>query len=369
MNNFFLKINALAVSLFLIIPFAQANKKPYFYKKQPKTIKTIIKKERRTTYYKDLISIINEIDEVYGQIYHNLKNNKKLTVFFDPAHGKLKDGRWQGGAATRRLSCTNKPEEYYSIPFSREMYQLLSANKYLSVQSTPDFMKVLQGKSDTYKNIPFKTTIKLAKKYNAFIIISEHLNNVLMINKVNGNLNIPGLHVTHDKYGRKYLKFFGKSFSGFLTLYNELDASGFSEKYALKLKEKLMAKNIKPNDWNFGAVADDRFSYFTDFPISIIYESGFISNPQEEKKLRDPKYIKTIVQAQYTSLIENIKNTFGIDISKSELKKLKKSPQDELELLKLSRIIIFYIKKGESSKAIQAINLMNKKYRKTKYKN
>jgi N-acetylmuramoyl-L-alanine amidase len=367
-----LKFKQTILILTTLIGFAELaypQKNPYFYKPQPKSIKEIIKKERKTTNYKKLIHIINRIDEVYSDLYRKLQKGQKIVVFFDPAHGKLPDGRWQGGKATRRLSCTHRPEEYYSVLFSREMYRLLNNNSHISVKSTPDFMNVLQNKTNIYKNIPFVETIKLAEKYNAFIIISEHLNNVLMVNKVNGIKNIPGIHLTKDRYGRKYLKFFDKSFSGFLTLYNTLDASGFSEKYALKLKENLVAQGIKPNDWEFGAVADDRFTYFTNFPISIIYESGFISNPQEEKKLRNPEYIKRIVKNQYHSLIENIKETFGLDISGATLKKIQKSPQAEIELLKLARLIVFYTKKGETKKALHSIKIMENKYGQTDYKN
>jgi len=365
--KYFIKTIALTL-LILFSSSLYSMNNPYFFKHQSETLRLVLTKEKRTVYFKEIIELINWIDHTYDDVYKKIISGKKIVIFFDPAHGKLKDGRWQAGSATNRLSCTKKPEEYYSIPFSRKMYELLSQNKNITVRSTDDYMYLLKGQQNTYANIPFSQTVKMAKRENAFIIISEHLNNVSVIHKADGRVNIPGIHITYDSRGNQILKHVNGSYSGFLTLYNKLDASGFSRSYAHTLKKKLVKKGLRPNSWEFGAVGDSRFSYFVDFPISVIFESGFISNPAEEKKLRNPEYINKIVESQYDALIDNINTIFGVDISDFPPEQNHKNTKNRLELLKLSRISVMYLKKGETARAISTIKIMEKKYRGTKYK-
>ncbi len=336
--------------------------------RQTGTITSILKNENNSAKRQEIVTVIDEIDRIYGNLYDDLKIKKKLVVFFDPAHGKLPNGVWQGGSITGRLSCTNIPEEYYSIAISRELYKLLTNNPFIDVKSTNDYMDVLRGTSESYKNIPFPKTVKLAREAGSFIILSEHLNNVSMFHKADGRVNLPGLHITRNRYGHRILRYVSKTYEGFLTLYNRLDTSGFSRLYALKLKNRLREMGFKPNIWQKGAVGDDRFSYFYDFPISIIFESGFISNPHEETKLRDPHFIKKLVKAQYETLIENIRDTFGVDISGNEPARINKYVHHRLDLLKLARIAVHYLKKGDTKGSLSTINMMINRYGKSGYR-
>ena len=248
------------------------------------------------------------------------------------------------------------------------MYELLSKNRFIEIKTTDDYLEVLKGKSDTYRDIPFSTTVEMAEKAGAFIIISEHLNNISVLHKADGRVNLPGIHITRNGYGWKVLRFVRDTYEGFLTLYNKLDASGFSYNYALKLKKMLVAKGFTPNSWGFGAVGDSRFCYFVDFPVSIIYESGFISNPEEEKKLRDPQYIQKLVDSQYAALLETINEVFGVDISGFSVKKTGEPSLDRIDLLKLARLTVYYIKTGNTASSIRVIREMEKKYSGSKYR-
>ncbi len=334
---------------------------------QPQSIMNILNSEKDRGQREKINEIVNRIDTTYANLYDNLKQGKKIVIFIDPAHGKLPNGMWQGGDATRRTSCTGLPEEYYSILLSRKMYELLSKNKHIEVKSTDEFMSVLKGNSDTYNDISFTRTVELAEKAGAFIIISEHLNNISVLYKADGRVNLPGIHVTRNGHGWKVLQIVRDTYDGFLTLYNKVDASGFSLNYALKLKKMLVAQGMKPNSWNFGAVGDTRFSYFIDFPMSVIYESGFISNPEEEKKLRDPQHINKLVECQYNALIETIKEVFSIDISGSTVQKSGDTSPERIELLKLARVAIYYIQSVDSNKAVRVIREMEKKYSGSRY--
>ena len=339
---------------------------PYTLEPQPHTITVVLKKEKCIKHTKNIINIITHIDEVYANLYNDLQSGKRITIFFDPAHGKLKNGEWQGDVSGR-VSCTGHPEEYYSIMISRQLYRILATNRFLDVKSTRDFLSVMKGESSTYKNIPFSKTVKLAKKKKAFIIISEHLNNISTIYKASGTINLPGIHITYDKWGRKYLIHIKNTYRGFLTLYNKFDTTGFSERYALKLKKMLVAKGFKANNWELGSVADDRFSYFVDFPVSVIFESGFISNPEEEANLSDPEYQRKLAESQYKSFLESVKNIFGIDLSGSEPEMISNGSNYSTTLLKLSRIALYYIQSNELQKGISIINAMKRIYGGSKY--
>lgn len=359
-------------SLFFLFMFiaieSYSSTEKEFTQNQSPIITQIVANERNKNHRDKIIEMINKIDNTYSNLYEKLEKGKKVVIFMDPAHGKLPNGQWQGGDATRRTSCSGLPEEYYSTLLSRKMYELLSKNNFIEVKTTDDFMSVLKGSSDSYNDIPFTKTVELAEKAGAFIIISEHLNNISVLYKADGKVNLPGIHVTRNGYGWKVLQYVKDTYAGFLTLYNKVDASGFSLNYALKLKKMLVSKGLKPNSWNFGAVGDTRYSYFIDFPISVIYESGFISNPDEEKNLKDPEYINKIVESQYNALLDTFKEIFSVDISGSSVKKSGDAVPERIELLKLARLAIYYIGAIDINNARQIIREMEKKFSRSKYK-
>ena len=346
--------------LFLSIPINAGEQ--WSLENQSPEIKEILKNEKNISVTHDLTDILRRVDEIYGDIHTALQEGRKLIIFFDPAHGKLKNGQWQGGAATRRQSCTNKPEEYYSIIISREMYKRLKSNPNIDVKTTPDFFEALEGRSETYNDIPFTKTTELAAKYGAFIIITEHLNNVSVMEKADGILNIPGIHITRTLAGKKMLRYIDSSHRGFLTLYNKFDTSGFSKLYAQKLKDSLAAKGLKPNKWGEGVIGDDRFTYFLDYPISVIFESGFISNPDEEKLLTSKEYVKKLADSQYSTLLETIKEVFGVDISKKIRKPSQKYRDSDLvNMIKLGRIAVYYLKSANTQGLMLSIKAIEKK--------
>ena len=339
----------------------------YQLAKQPAEINKILKNEKETTRLKKLIEEIKYIDETYSQLYQKLKNDRKIVIFFDPAHGKLPDGRWQG-EVTGRSSSTGTTEEYYSIQIARKLYSLLKKNRYIEVASTDDFIACMEGTQDYYDNIPFTRTVEMAYQAGAFIVISEHLNNTSIIHKAGGMANIPGIHVTYNNSGQRYLSHIRHCYKGFLTLYNKIDASGFSHTYAKKLKESLVKSGLTPNNWEHGTVADDRFTYFIEYPVSVIFESGFISYPPEEKKLNDPDHQELLANAQYDTLMDSIRNIFGVDISGFWLKRYESSIQTRLTMLKMGRMACYYLKNDSPEKAESIIKSILKRYKDPSFK-
>lgn len=332
---------------------------------QPEIIKSILESEKKSEDFNELISLINETDEIYGSLGEKLNNGGKIVIFFDPAHGKLPGGKWQG-ETTFRMSSTGLPEEIYSIFLSRKLYSLLKKNKYIEVKTTDDFMEVLENKSETYNNITFTETMKLAKKNKAFMVIASHLNNVGMLSKAEGLANIRGIHLVYSESGRAYLSHITNVQSGFLTLYNRYDPTGFTGLIANYFKNEMLSYGYKFNNWKQGAVADDRFLYFANFPLSLMFESGFISNPVEEEFLRNENNQNEIALSQYNAIINAIDEKFGVDLTESSISK-SKTQFDILTLIKLSKMVNHYTSKTDLVKAANICTLMDKYFKSSRF--
>ncbi|MCX8123721.1 MAG: N-acetylmuramoyl-L-alanine amidase [Spirochaetes bacterium] len=330
------------------------------YAEHPDIIATIINEEQNKDHSDELQQMLHFIDDLYNNLSTRVKNGEKIVIFFDPAHGIDDDGKWEG-EKTGRLSCTGLPEEYYSLAISRKLYQLLKKNPYIDVVSTQDYIDALEGKTDNYYNITFRETVELAKNAKAVLVISEHFNNTAAIFKAYGLANVKGIHITYSN-GNAYLTHIREEHKGFLTLYNKFDASGFSYTVASKVKDKLLTNGLKVNSWNYGTVADDRFSYFVNYPISVIFESGFISNPDDEAIVNNPESQKLIAQSHYEAILETIALTFGIDISGFWGPRIVDdvNPSRNLMLLKLSRIACYYISKSDTEKGLQVLSQLLK---------
>jgi len=330
-------------------------------KSQSATINKIISNEKNESRKKELVDIINYIDTTYGELHEKLARGEKITIYFGPAHGKDHTGEWRG-ITTNRIGVTGLPEEYYSIKYSRKLYDLLKKNRFIEIAAKPEYRSVLEGKSDSYHYMKFRDVMRNARASNSFMVIEMHMNNVAIFNKADGLVNMPGIHMARDSNGRKMIVNIKSTNSGFLTLYNKFDASDFSRQYAVNIRQSLVKKGYIPNGWEYGAVADDRFTYYLNFPISLIYECGFISDPEEEKKLLDEDYMDGMIKSQYEMFLKTFNDMFGVDISGNELKITEKDYSDNIELLKLARIAIFYIQNAETDQANIAVRAMKKNY-------
>lgn len=355
------KITAILFILLVPVWMLSAEEINKLQKEQSVTVKQIIANEGDEFRKKDLFDIINYIDTTYGNLHEKLSSGDRITIYFGPAHGKDYTEEWRG-ITTNRVGVTGLPEEYYSMKYSRKLYNLLKQNKYIKIVAKPEYQSVLDGDSDSYHYMQFKDVMQNARNANAFMVIEMHMNNVSIFSKADGLVNMPGIHMARDTSGRKMIVNITGTNSGFLTLFNKYDASDFSRQYAVNIRQSLVKKGYTPNGWEYGAVADDRFTYYLNFPISVIYECGFISDPDEEKKLTDEEYMNGMVQSQYEMLIKTLNDMFGIDISGDELKITDKDYSDNLELLKLARIAIFYIQRACTEQANIAIRAMRKNY-------
>lgn len=329
--------------------------------KQTPAINKIMDMQDDKNTINDLAEIVNYIDEIYGNIYDSVEKGGKITLYFGPAHGKDDTERWRG-ITTNRVGVTGLPEEYYSKLYARKLYALLKQNPFLNIAAKDEYRDVLEGKSDSYHYMKFKDVMTNAKNAGAFMVIEMHLNNVSIFSKADGLVNMPGIHMARDDDGRKLLINITDTYSGFLTLYNKYDAGGFSKQYALNIRDSLVAKGYQANNWDYGAVADDRFTYYLNFPVSVIYECGFISHPVEEKKLLEKDYMDGIVNTDYDMLLKTFNDIYGIDISKTEFKGKRKDFTTGIEILKLARLAIYFIEHADTKSANKAVKTMRDLY-------
>jgi len=329
--------------------------------KQTTAIEKILKLQTDKTTYNEVAEIINYIDDIYGNLYDSLENGGKITLYFGPAHGKDDTERWRG-ITTNRVGITGLPEEHYSRLYSRKLYKLLKQNPFFNVVAKDEYLQVLEGKTDSYHYMKFDDVMRNAKNAGAFMVFEMHMNNVSIFEKADGLVNMPGIHMARDSSGRKLLINITSNYSGFLTLYNKYDAGGFSKQYALNIKDSLISKGYKANSWDYGAVADDRFTYYLNFPVSVIYECGFISHPVEGKKLLEPEYMDGMVNTQYEMLLKTFNDIYGIDISKNEFKGKRKDFQSGVEILKLARLAIYFIQHADTKSANMAVKSMDTYY-------
>ncbi len=316
----------------------------------PAPVLSVINNEKNPEIKSELIIEMDRIDYLYSDLYEKMRNGRKLTVFIDPAHGKLDSGVWQG-SVTWRQSTTGDPEEFYSIRIARELYKNINRNPSMRIATTHDYLNALKGNSDDYTDIPFSETIRLANRADSFLVVSCHLNNISPIYKADGLVNIYGIHITCNNYGTRYISDVRSVQRGFLTLHSAYDVSGFTRNLASDLRAVHVSQNMYVNEWDNGVVADDRFSYFWGYPMSVIFETGFISNPDEEKFLHNPDNQKKIGKAQYESIVSSVKNTFGVDISGATPKKVFEQPKRLTEVVMLSRAVVYYMRKGAPKQA------------------
>ncbi|MCL1834337.1 MAG: hypothetical protein FWG49_07535, partial [Leptospirales bacterium] len=248
-------INVILLIIFSAGSYTLSYSETVIKNKQTPSINKIIEMQDNKNTFNDVADIINYIDGIYGSLYDSLENGGKITIYFGPAHGRDGAGQWRG-ITTNRIGTTGLPEEYYSMLYSRKLYNLFKENPFLNIVASDEYRDVLEGKSDSYHYMSFRDVMKNAKAAGSFMVIEMHMNNVSILSKADGLVNMPGIHMARDERGRKLLINIVGSYSGFLTLYNKYDAGGFSKQYAVNIRDNLISKGYKANGWEYGAVAD-----------------------------------------------------------------------------------------------------------------
>jgi N-acetylmuramoyl-L-alanine amidase len=293
---------------------------------------------------------LHYIDEVYGQLAANLKAGRPIVIFLDPAHGILKNGMSQS-IKTNRMSTRRLTEEYYSLRISRQLYRQFSRNRNFRLVTTPSLLTAIEGNSATYDNIGFGETVRLARKNKAALIISEHLNNSALARRHNWVLK-RGIWPTKNEHGKPYLAYNKTVEDGFLTLYNPWDTTNLSRGVAHHTARSLRGTGFRPNSWGKGLVPDRRFVYFNEFPVSIIFESGFICTPRDERLLYSRKGQQQLGRAHYQAVVRSFSDLLGVNLMqpvKSGSRINHRRIARRIRGLKLMRTALFHLHRGRVS--------------------
>lgn len=312
-------------------------------------------------HHAQLAEQLNYMERVYGRLPQNILKGKPVIIFLEPAHGLYKSGR-SSARATGRVGSRNLTEEYYSLKIARRLYRRFQKNPNFKVETTPSLLAAIQGKRKTYKDISFRESIRTAKKLGAALIVTEHLNNVSLGRRPNYTYKL-GIQLAKDRRGNRTLVHNKKYPRGFLTLYNPNDALGISSAIAIKTKKLLSAKNYVHDKWGAGIVPDRRFAFFNEFPASIIFESGFICSPPDEKILYSAKGQEDFARSHYISIVHAFSKFTGINLFHKKIKKGKfsrkflRSYRAKIQTAKATQAGLYLSRRGEVTESIKMLRI------------
>ncbi len=160
---------------------------------QPETVSTVLSKENNIVYLSWPSISSRASTTPMSTSEKSLSSGKKLVVFVDPAHGQLDNGAWEG-----EMTGPSAPPDFRRNLFDNALARALPyalGQPFHRGQIDRGLHEGDEGKSDVYRNIPFVDTVRMATEAGAFIIVSEHLNNISSIVKASGLMNIPGVHI------------------------------------------------------------------------------------------------------------------------------------------------------------------------------
>lgn len=181
-------------------------------------------------------------------ISQNLPPERKHTFIIDPGHGGV-----DGGAT----SCTGKLESAFNLEISLRLRDLFHFLGYETrMIRTEDISVYTEGQTIAQKKISdLKERVRICNETNGAILLSIHQNT-----------------------------FSDSRFSGPQVFYPETDGS---KELAGKLQAALGSRQIKRGEGIY------LLSHI--HCPGVLIECGFLSNPEEEAKLRSPDYQKQLV--------------------------------------------------------------------------
>lgn len=195
----------------------------------------------------------------------NAPITERRTIIIDPGHGGF-----DGGA----ISCSGHPESEYNLQIAlrlNDLYHLLGINTVM-IRSTDSGVNT-QGATIAQKKISdLKQRVAMVNSINDALLISIHQN-----------------------------QFTDSRYSGAQVFYAPTDGS---EYFAKELQDAFL-RTINPTSHRGIKPADSVYLMQNIHCPGVLIECGFLSNPLEEAKLRDPEYQKkicTVVAATTSTL-------------------------------------------------------------------
>ncbi|MFZ7235471.1 N-acetylmuramoyl-L-alanine amidase [Avibacterium gallinarum] len=243
------------------------------------------------------------------------------TIAIDPGHGG-KDP----GAISRTQHIY---EKNVTLSIARELKALLDKD--------PNFRAVLTRKGDYYISVPERSEI--ARKYKANYLVSIHADSSVSPDLRGASVWVLSNRRANSEMGQ-WLEDHEKR-SELLGGAGSVLAS-HKEKYLDQTVLDLQFGHSQRVGYELGSIVLRRFAKITtlsrstpqhaslgvlrspDIP-SILVETGFLSNPDEEKKLNSPAYRKKLAQVIYESLVDFRRRYVKSDINVAKTPTVKES--------------------------------------------
>lgn len=200
--------------------------------------------------------------------------NSEYTIVIDPGHGEP-----DGGA----VSCTGIPESTYNLEISLRLKDLMDLLGFKTVLTRKDASSIYtRGTSIAEKKVSdLKERVRIAESTPNALLLSIHQNN-----------------------------FSDGQYSGAVVLYGKHSNS----KILADSIQTSVVRYLNPGSKRKSKPADSVYLMERVSCPAVLIECGFLSNPQEEAKLRSPQYQKKIccVLASTVSEFVSGKNNGGV---------------------------------------------------------
>ena len=202
-------------------------------------------------------------------VFREQEDNERICIVIDPGHGGE-----DGGA----VSCTGVPESVYNLNISLRLNDLLNLLGYQTIMiRDTDISVYTKGETLAQKKASdLQERVKIAKQTEGAVFVSIHQN-----------------------------YFADRQYSGAQVFHASTEGS---EELAKVLQREFVYKlnpgSRRQAQKSSGIYVMDRIQC-----TGILVECGFLSNPQEEGKLRDPNYQKKLSAVIASTLSRVLSNT------------------------------------------------------------
>ncbi|WP_150538741.1 N-acetylmuramoyl-L-alanine amidase [Actinobacillus vicugnae] len=271
--------------------------------------------------------LVNYIAVSLFGLFFSLSSYAKTVVVIDAGHGGKDPGAIGATLGTKEKNVT--------LAISKELKALLDAN--------PNFKAVMTRKSDYFIQLPERTEI--ARKNKANLLVSIHADSSPKSNSLKGaSVWVLSNRRASDEMG-KWLEDHEKR-SELLGGAGSV-LSNTNEKYLNQTVLDLQFSHSQRSGYELGKSVLSRLGNVTSLAksapqhaslsvlrspdiTSILVETGFLSNPEEEQKLATPAYRRKIAQAIYNGLVAYASRHSGNSskVAYKEAKEEKKSTAD-----------------------------------------
>ena len=185
------------------------------------------------------------------------------TVIIDAGHGGMDSG----------ASCEGVYEKELNLSLALMLGDMLKSSGYEVIQTRSDDIMLGNGAKGSVKMADLKERVNLANSYDNAVFVSIHMN-----------------------------KFSQEKYSGLQVFYskNNKSSASLAEKIQSNVKTMLQSGNnreIKQAGSNIFLLDN------IDTP-AVLVECGFLSNPDERKKLSTDEYRKELASVIYSSVVE-----------------------------------------------------------------